>query len=316
MVNQASKRQNEWSEGYDPSSVKIYDFKKALRLSMEHVRGLTKIHETFGYRLSSTLSDQLRTIVQVEVISVEQILYEEFIQQLPSSTLLSEFQAVNQEMRMALNLNPQMGFAMIDRLLGGKGALDHTVRSSLTPIENNVLKGLLEGFVQNLQKAWADILSFKLKVLDIKTNPQFLQLAAPEETVIVILFHLTIGQNKEQMQLCIPFNYLEPVNAKLSPLNWIGNGQSVKSKEDSGLIQERIEHLTVPVCAELGRASITIEEFLELAVNDVIQLDQLVDEPLKVRINEQIKFLAHPGTKKSRMAVKIEQALEGEDNND
>jgi flagellar motor switch protein FliM len=317
MVEQATKSQNDIENNSGTTTVKVYDFKKALRLSMEHIRGLAKIHENFAYRLSSTLSGQLRTIVQVDLDNVEQLPYEEFIQQLPSSTVLSVLESeAGHEFRMALNIDPLFAFNMMDRLLGGKGNYKEAPKDTLSSIEINVLKGLLEVFTQNIHKAWAEIAQFKLAIKDIKTNPKFLQLTAPEEMMVIIHFTVLIADRVEKMKLCIPYVFVEPLNAKLLSYNLYGNGQGVKKSERNVDIQEKIEHLTVPVCVELGRSTISIEEFLGLAVNDVIQLDQLADEPLKVKINEQVKFLAHPGTKKSRMAVKIDHVLEGEDHHE
>jgi flagellar motor switch protein FliM len=299
----------------EPTNVKVYDFKKALRLSIEQVRVLTKIHENFAYQFSSSISAQLRSIFQVEVVSVEQILYEEYVKLLPTNTILGVFEAAAQEIRMVMDFNPQMTFAMIDRLLGGKGSAEGWNRSTLTPIETNILRKLLEGVSDNLAKAWQDIIPLNLKVLEVENNPQFLQLAVPTETVIVIVFNMTIGKEVQRMHLCIPYMLLEPYIPKLSSHNWYG-GRKGKASEGNEHIQGKIEHLTVPLSAELGRATISIEEFLGLAIGDVIQLDQIAEEPLKVKINEQTKFLAYPGTKKSRMAVKIEQVIEGEENNE
>jgi flagellar motor switch protein FliM len=296
-------------------SVKVYDFKKALRLSMEQLRVLTRIHENFAYQLSSYISAELRSSVQVEGVTVEQMLYEEFINGLPDTTILSVFEAGGQEIRMVMDMNPSLAFVMIDRLLGGKGTSVEWNRSVLTPIESNVLKRLIEGFVHILQKAWNDIMMFQLRVLNLETNPQFLQLAIPSETVIVIRFDVIIGKKVEPMHLCIPYILLEPYILKLSSHNFYGQNATAKNREQSEQLQGRIEHLNVPVIAELGRATISIEEFLGLAVNDVIQLDKLVDEPLQIKVNNEMKFLAHPGTKKSRVALKIEQVLEGEGNN-
>jgi flagellar motor switch protein FliM len=308
MVNRVSNSKTLGSS----TALKVYDFKNALRLSMEQVRILTRIHENFAYQLASFISSELRSFVQVEAASVEQMLYEEFINQLPDTTILSVFESGEQGIRMAMDLNPEMAIVMIDRLLGGKGTAGDLGRSSLTPIEANVLKRLLEGVVQILQKAWSDIMVLPLRYLNMETNPQFLQLGIPTETVIIITFKLTIGKVEETMHLCIPYILLEPFIPKLSSHNWYGHGKWVKNKEESEFLQERIEHLTVPVITELGRATITMEEILGLNVNDVIQLNQLMDEPLQVRVNEELKFLAHPGIKKSRVAVKIEHLIEGE----
>ncbi|WP_053365304.1 flagellar motor switch protein FliM [Bacillus sp. FJAT-27245] len=297
------------------ASIKVYDFKKALRFSMEQVRVLTRIHENFAYQLASFISAELRSIVQVEVGAVEQMLYEEFINELPDTTIMSVFEAKEQEIRMVLNMNPEMAYGMIDRMLGGKGAVKEIERAALTPIETNVLKHLLEGVVKTLQKAWNDIITLQLRLLNLETNPQFLQLAIPTETVIVVTFQITIGNRIESMRLCIPYILLEPFIPKLSSHNWYGHNKWVKNKEESEFLQERIEHLAVPLIVELGRATITMEELLGLSENDVLQLNQPVDEPLHVKVNEETKFLAHPGIRKSRVAAKIEKVIEGDTQN-
>ncbi|WP_416827642.1 flagellar motor switch protein FliM [Ectobacillus polymachus] len=299
----------------EEQNVKVYDFKKALRLSIEQVRVLTRIHENFAYQLSSSISALLRTIVQIEVVSVEQTLYEEFINQLPLATVMTIFEAVKQEVRVVMEVSPLMAYAAIDRLLGGPGTITEMEHMNITPIEKNVLRRLFEGFIQNIEKAWNSIIPVEFKMLDIETNPQFVQIAIPTETVIVIAFDVLIGDMKERMHLCIPYMLIEPFISKLSSYQWYVNRQKGKNVEENEHLQEKVEHLVVPVTVELGRGSITIEELLGLAVNDVIQLNQVTDAPLNVRVGEQTKFLALPGTKKTRMAVRIERVLEGDGDN-
>ncbi|MFF2448102.1 flagellar motor switch protein FliM [Neobacillus sp. NPDC058068] len=317
MAERNSISHEDITEANQTANVKVYDFKRAQkRLSTEQLRVLKKIHESFAYRLSSTFSTLLRTITQVDVVSAEQVTYEDFIQTLPGQTVLAVLEASGQEKRLALNFPPRMAFSMIDLLLGGKGIWEDSETSSITPIETNVLKRVVEGIIQNLHKAWADIITLKLKSANVETNPQFLQLVDPADRVVVMAFDISFGDNLEQLQLCLPYTLLEPFISMLSAHHLLVYGQEVKNNQENDFIQDRIEHLTVPVRVELGRAAISIEEFLGLSVNDVIQLDQPVEEPLSVKINEETKFLAFPGTKKSRMAIKIEQVVEGEEKNE
>jgi flagellar motor switch protein FliM len=311
MNKQVSNQQMLASSG-EAMNVKVYDFKKALRLSIEQVRVLTRIHENFAYQLSSSISAQLRTIVQVEVASVEQTLYEEFINRLPANTVLHVFEAIKQEVRMIMEISSCLAFIAIDRLLGGPGVVTELEHMTLTPIEKNILQRLFEGFVQSMEKAWNSLIPVEFRGLDIETNPQFLQIAIPSETVIVIAFYVTMGDRKEKMHLCIPYMLLEPFISQLSSYQWYVNRQKAKNKDENEHLQEKVENLTVPITVELGRGTITIEEFLGLAVNDVLQLNQLADEPLQVRVGEQVKFLASPGTKKTRMAARIEHVIEGD----
>lgn len=317
MADRNSISQEELTRAHRTANVKVYDFKRAQRrLSSEQLRVLQKIHESFAYRLSSTFSTLLRSITQVDITASEQSSYEEFIQTLPGFSVLSVLEAVGQEQRIAVNIPAALAFAMIDRLLGGKGSWVNEDHNDITSLEKNVLKRVVEGIIQNLHKAWTDIITLKLKSSDVETNPQFLQLADPTDAVVVLSFDVCFGEVAERMKLCIPYTLLEPFIPKLSAHNLLVQHQDMKDYQENNLIQERLEQLTVPVRVELGRAAISIEDFLGLAINDVIQLDQQVDEPLHVKINDETKFLAFPGTKKSRMAIKIEQVLEGEETNE
>ncbi|MGG3466026.1 flagellar motor switch protein FliM [Neobacillus pocheonensis] len=294
------------------NDVKVYDFKKALRLSMEQVRVLTRIHDNFAYQLASAISTQLRTIVQVEVVSVNQMIYEEFIKELPPFTILNIFET-SEKGRMIMELKSKMAFAIIDRLLGGRDLADSAIeKTTLTQIENKILQKLFEGFVDNLKKSWKDLMNVNLTAVEIETNPQFLQVAIPNETVIVIAFNIKIGEIEELMHICIPYIILEPFLPKLSSYQLFSNRNKTNSPEESKLLKSKLQELEIPLKVELGRSSITIEEFLSLSVGDIVQLDQLYEEPLKAMVGKDVKFLVKPGVKKTRLAAEIETVFEKE----
>lgn len=296
--------------------VKVYDFKKALRLSMEQVRVLTRIHDNFAYQLASAISTQLRTIVQVDVLSVNQMIYEEFIKQLPPFTILNIFETPEKG-QMIMELKPQMAFAIIDRLLGGRDlSANSAEKTTLTQIENKILHNLFEGVVENLQKSWKDLMNVNLNVVEIETNPQFLQVAIPNETVIVIAFHIKIGDIMELMHICIPYIILEPFLPKLSSYQLFSTRNKTNSPQESTLLKSKLQELEIPVSVELGRSTISIEEFLSLNVGDIVQLEQLYEEPLKAIVGKDVKFLVKPGMKKTRLAAEIETVLEKEGKRD
>ncbi|WP_066067188.1 flagellar motor switch protein FliM [Neobacillus soli] len=298
------------------NDVKVYDFKKALRLSMEQVRVLTRIHDNFAYQLASSISTQLRTIVQVEVVSVNQMIYEEFIRQLSPFTILNIFETPEKG-RMIMELKSQMAFAIIDRLLGGRDEpIFDKEKTTLTQIENKILHNLFEGFVENLKRSWKDLMNVNLTVVEIETNPQFLQVAIPNETVIVIAFTIKIGEITELMHICIPYIILEPFLPKLSSYQLFATRNKTNNPKESNLLKSKLQELEIPLKVELGRSTVSIEEFLSLNVGDIVQLDQLFEEPLKAMVGKDVRFLVKPGVKKTRLAAEIETVFEKEVNRD
>ena len=114
--------------------VKVYDFKRALRFSKDQIRSLTRIHENFARLLTTYFSAQLRTYVQISVASADQIPYEEFIRSIPNMTILNVFEVPPLDGRIIMEVNPNIAYAMMDRVLGGKGISVNKVES-LTEIE-------------------------------------------------------------------------------------------------------------------------------------------------------------------------------------
>ena len=135
--------------------VKVYDFKRALRFSKDQIRSLTRIHENFARLLTTFFSAQLRTYVQINVASADQIPYEEFIRSIPKMTILNVFEVPPLEGRIIMEVNPNIAYAMMDRMMGGKGTSVNKV-DNLTEIETKIMSTMFEKTCDYLQEAWAN----------------------------------------------------------------------------------------------------------------------------------------------------------------
>ncbi|MBP1931507.1 flagellar motor switch protein FliM [Ammoniphilus resinae] len=298
--------------------VKVYDFKRALRFSKDQIRSLFRIHESFSRLLTTFLSAQLRTSVHVHVASVDQLPYEEFMRSIPEMTILASFEGSTLNGRMLLEMNPQITFAMLNRYFGGTVALNYVERKTgLTEIETVVLERIFTRFLHVFHDAWKDLIEIDPMLLELETNPQFMQIVPPNETVIVVSFSVRIGESTGIMNLCLPYIALEPIIPKLTAHQWMSQQRKTDSSEDVALLKGSVKRIDLPLIVELGRASITIEEFLCLEAGDIIQLNQPIDASLNVRIGPNVKFLGRPGTKKGHIAVRIEKVLdEGVEDNE
>lgn len=294
------------------TKIRTYDFKRALRFSKDQIRSITRIHENFARLLTTYLSAQLRTYAQISVASVEQLTYEEFIRSIPPMTILNIFEAAPLEGRLLIEVNPNVAYSMIDRLMGGYGTSNHKA-DSLTEIDTRIISQLLIRSLTTYREAWSSMLEIHPEPLDFEVNPQFIQMVAPNETVIVVSLSTTIGETSGMMNVCLPHVVLEPIIPKLSEHTWMQNKRLEKMPEETALIEQRIKTSSLLLVAELGQSSLTVEEFLSLDAGDIIQLNKLTHEPLTVTVENNQKFLAQPGKARSRMAVQIiEQVEEGE----
>lgn len=287
--------------------IKVYDFKRALRFSKDQIRSLTRVHENFARLLTTLFSAQLRTYVDISVASVEQLPYEEFIRSIPSMTIMNIFEAPPLDGRMLIEVNPNIAFAMLDRLLGGKGESVNKVEN-LTEIETKLLNQLFESSLESFQEAWESIIQVESKMHDFEVNPQFLQLVSPNETVVVVSLAMSIAETSGLINICIPHVVLEPIIPNLSMHYWMQN-QKKSSKVEAESLKQRIQQAHLPIIAQLGETEITIEEFLQLNRDDVIPLRQKINEPLTVKVGEKVKFFGQPGTHNNRMAIQILEVL-------
>ncbi len=295
--------------------VKVYDFKRALRFSKDQIRSLTRIHENFARLLTTFFSAQLRTYVQISVASADQLPYEEFIRSIPKMTILTVFEVPPLDGRVLLEVNPNIAYAMLDRVLGGRGVSLNKIEN-LTEIETKIMSSLFEKAFSNLREAWESVADIDPMLTDFEVNPQFLQMVSPNETVVVISLNTQIGDTSGMINICIPHVVLEPIIPKLSVHYWMQTQKKEREPEEVATLQKRLKQTKVPMIAELGTSSISVQEFLQLAVGDVIQLDQTVRDPLIIKVGDVPKFIGQPGKMNKRLAVQILDVIKGEDGDD
>lgn len=292
--------------------VRSYDFKRAVRFSKDHIRSLTRIHENFARYLTTYFSAQLRTFVQINVVQVEQLPYDEFIRSIPKMTILNIFEAEPLEGRMVLEVHPNVAFSMVDRLLGGHGTSPAKI-NALTEIETIVMERMFSRAFESLREAWKTVMDISPRLEALETNPQFMQIVSPNETIALISLSTKIGDTTGMINLCLPHVVIEPIMSKLSVHHWFISQKKTKAKEEIEALRERIHLAKLPVIAELGESKISIQEFLNLGIGDVITLNNPVNESLKIRVGDRVKFHGSPGEIGNKLAIRITDSVEEEE---
>ena len=299
----------------DSRKVRVYDFKRALRFSKDQIRSLTRIHENFARLLTTFFSAQLRSYVQISVVSVDQIPFEEFIRSIPHMTLINVFEVPPLEGNILMEVNPSIAYSMLDMMMGGKGGA-YTKVDSLTEIEMKIMTNLFERSFDNLREAWANIADIDPILTELEVNPQFLQMISPNETVVVISFNTIIGETSGMIKICIPHVVLEPIVPNLSVRYWMQSNKKEVSPEQLKVLEKRVKSAEISIVAELGNTDISIEDLLYLQLGDVIQLNTKIEDPLLIKVGEIPKFTAQPGKLKNRMAVQVIETVKGGEDDD
>ena len=293
----------------EQKKVKTYDFKRPDKFSKDQIRTLFMLHESFSRLLNTYLSTHLRTLVNVEVASVEQLTYQEFVQSLANPSVISIVAVPPLKGNIIMEINTEIAFAFIDRVFGGEGRVGIKPRV-LTEIEEVVVQRFINTALGHLKEAWINVVEFFPALETTESNPQFTQIVPPSDMVVIVTIQMKVGEVEGMMNICIPYLVLEPVMSKLTTTFWVASSVSKDDDpEQVKILQRKIERTRVPFLVEMGDINITINEFLTLGFGDVLQLDTKVDDELKCRIGRKAKFFCRPGTSGKKMAVQITRIL-------
>lgn len=304
---------DEIKEEEQQRKIKVYDFRRPDKFSKDQIRTLYMLHENFARLLNTYLSAQLRTMVQVSVASVDQLTYEEFIRSLPNPSVISVLEMKPLKGNAILEINPNIIFAIIDRLFGGSGEVAAKPRP-LTDIEENIVRRVLGKTLESLSEAWRQVVPLEPEMEALETNPQFSQIVPPNDMVVLITLQAKLGQGEGFINLCIPYLVLEPIMSKLSTTYWVAGKTMASSSENIQHLQRRVEKIRVPIIAELGKTTVSLREMLDLRQGDVLQLERKTTEDMQIIIGSHKKFLCTPGIMGSKLAVQITSVVqEGEE---
>ena len=295
----------------DERQVKDYDFARPAKFSKEHLRTLEIIFEHFGRLLATNLPAYLRKSVSVDVVSSEVVIYSEFSNALSNPVLLGvvgmDPLMGNVIMEMASNL----GFAIVDRLLGGVGNSLEKERD-FSEIELSILERVFTICVNLLHEPWENVVEITPRLNRIETNSQFAQIISPSETIAIVTINLKIGDVEGLMNICLPYTTLEPVMDKLNTKYWFSTMKEKDSNSYEAAIENIIDNALIPMKAVLGTSKINVQDFVNLQLGDVIRLDRKVDDELEVYVGNIKKFKALPGYSDNKYAVRVTEILREE----
>lgn len=293
------------------AQVKDYDFTRPAKFSKEHLRTLEIIFENYGRLLYTNLPAYLRKNVQVEVVNSEAVAYSEFANALSNPVLLCMVDFEPLQGKVLMELAPTLGYAIIDRLLGGSGETLEKKRD-FSEIEISIIERIISICIDLLREPWANVVELNPRLEKIETNSQFAQIVSPTEMIAIVTLSLKIGEIEGLMNICLPFLTLEPVMDKLNTKYWYS---TMKSKEEA-VYEETIEMLIskakIPIKAVLGSSSISVADFANLQKGDIIKLDSGIEDELTVYVGNISKFKALPGSADDNYAVRVTSIIREE----
>ena len=176
--------QNKTDRKREAPAVK-FDFRRPDRIPKSQVRAIHLLHDTFVRNLVSSLSAYLRSYLIINLVSVEQLSYSEFLECLPSPTCIASLSLKPYDGNAVLELNSSLIFPILEILLGGDGKLQFNSQREITEIEQVLLDGLFRLILRDLREAWKFVTQIDFNIETVETEPQFLQILAPTEAVVI-----------------------------------------------------------------------------------------------------------------------------------
>lgn len=298
-------------KGTAEKQVKNYDFNRPTKFSRDHLRTLEIIFEHYGRLLSTHLPAYLRKTVNVEVMNSEAVIYSEFTNALSNPVLLGIVDFKPLEGNIIIELSDNLGFAIVDRMLGGPGLpLDKS--REFSEIELVIIERIFTIITNLLHDPWENVVSLRPRLTRIETNCQFAQMIAPNETVSIITLNVKVGNTEGMLNICIPYKVLEPVIDKLNTKSWYSSEKLKDDEVYKEFIEMVIAKAKVPIKAILGRSTISVNDFVNMQKGDIIKLDTKTEDELNVFVGNIWKFTALPGSSSDTYAIKISSIVREE----
>jgi flagellar motor switch protein FliM len=291
-------------EDDDPAKrAQPYDFRRPDRIAKDQLRAIHLLHENFARSLASSLSAYLRAYVAVNLISVEQLSFMEFSQCLPSPTCLVSLGMGPCEGNAVLEINPSLVFPILEMLLGGSGKYTTKINREITEIEQSIMEGLFRIILHDLKLAWHSVTLVEFSIESHETDPQLMQILAPNEAVVAVSMEVRIGENAGMMNIGIPSIVVKMLRHKFDQ-QW-----SLRKTESTDDEQSRILRLIKPAAVHLDTRltgpTLRVEDLLDISVGDVLTFDYPVARPMNLTVNGVLKFRGNVISTGRNRAVEI-----------
>lgn len=291
----------------EESKVKPFDFKNYAISTRLKIPGIDVINDHLARSLRLSFSTLLREMVELTGIPTQMERFKDFLNKIPVPTSIHIFRLEPLKGNALLIIDAPLAFVFVERFLGGgERKIIKVEGREFTPIEQRLIRKVVDMIFLELEKAWRNIYPVKPKYVRGEVNPQFARVLQPEETVLVTGFSVDLESISGKILFCYSLSSLQPIKEKLYSPYQIEEVVDTKWKK---ALEETIFDSEVLLRAILGKTQITIGDLLNLEVGDVVVLDRKADELVEVLIEGCPKILGRLGVYRRHLALKVEEFL-------
>ncbi len=289
---------------YRPKNGAPYDFTRPWTLSNRFNRNMTTIGEAFANQLSFTMSNYLRTSVDVVFRSVKQELFKDHLASLPEHPCMGVFSLQPLKGQSMITVDASLMFVIMEKLIGGAGK-PVEIERDFTEIETRVFMTILGKILGDLRDASRKFFDATPSLSRIENNPSYVAVMTPSERAITLRLHMTINEAEGDVLVSMPMAGFDPVMDALDPREDAVAARVEPPPEERAAIASALADAHVEVSAILGAATITLDRLLGLRVGDAIVLEQRVGEPVPLRAGRVTLSYGEPGKSQNRKALRL-----------
>ena len=312
LLNKVKSGEEQNAPQNNDKEAMLFDFRLPNRISKNQLRTIRNINENFAEGFASFLVSKLQCIVNIDVTSIDQIYYSEYILSVSNPACLYTFEIRNTDIKGILDLNSDFAFVLVDRLLGGNGS--GTKQSSvITPIEQKVLLQIAERIMIDLRKAWQTVDNYDFRIERFESDIDFAQITSQSESVLLITFEVIIGEKNYMMNLCFATFAFDKILSKLTSQN-LSSVRHTKylGTTSSEILTGHLYKTLLPITVEFGNAKISMKQLFDLEKGDIIKLETQIGDEQIIKVGTKPLFLGRNGTLNGKKAVKITSKYENE----
>lgn len=289
-------------EGIAPT-IDVFDFRRPDRIAKSQLRAIHLLHENFVRTVVSSLSAYLRTYLSMSLVSVEQLSYTQFLERLPATTCMACLGLKPYEGSAILEINPTLVFPILEILLGGTGKLRVDIHREVTEIEQTLMDGLFRIIVNDLTEAWKSVTTIDFSIQSVNTEPQFLQLMAPNEAILAVTIEVRVGDSIGFMNIAMPSLTIKTMRQKFDRKR--STQRSEPTIEEQGRILDLIRAARVEADVRLLDQQIRTKDLMSLQNGDVLAFDVPIDKPVQLVLNSRRLFQGHIVTSGNKRAFAV-----------
>ena len=290
-----------------------YDFYSPKKYTKDKLKMLRSIYDNYSRIATSQINGLFRLVSEVEVVGIEEQRYYEFGNALNETDVLTvaevDLPDNSANPPVLFHIAPTLMTAMIDRMLGGLG-FDRTIDISYTytDIELALYEKIIKYLVAINTDVWGAHITLKTEFEHIEENPSMFQGISVDETVVIIMLNIMLGDLSGIMNICIPGTLLSNIFDIIDKTKHIAKkGEHTKSNREE--IMDSIRESSMDVMAQLGVAKLNLDDVYNLHVGDVIDLNKPQDSLVSLFIEGQPWFNGQLGVHNKNVAVKIEDRI-------